>query len=433
MTLADTIYKSISKESKSRFDELGLPDHFVAPNYDGRSIVNVPSSIVKTFGGKMRTAPLDPLILGALARGVKRIVFVVVDALGYDKLNEALDANPHNGFHALLKDGGQLVPLTSVFPSTTTAALTALWSGYTPAEHGFMGYQLFLREFGIRSQMISFDPAAMDRLGSGQLVAAGLKPEEFLAVPSLPQTLTEYDVPVYNVIEQPFVKSALSRAQIRGQRETRGFVSSSDMWVTLRAWLEQRKAERALFVAYWSAVDTIAHHYGPASETIVSEVNNFAYSFEREFLTRLSPAAREGTLFLLTADHGQIATPPADAVYMRDHPKLRDYLLMAYTGDPRAAYLYVRNGELNAARDYIETHLANQFFVLDSQVALRAGLFGGGKHSPETRYRIGDLTVLPRAHEILWERDEPPKMLGRHGGLDAQEMLVPLIAARLDA
>ncbi|MBI5877913.1 MAG: alkaline phosphatase family protein [Chloroflexi bacterium] len=433
MTLSDSVSNQILQERELRFASLGLPQSFVVPSYGGRSIVNIPASIVRMFGGKMHTAPLDPSIIRPYMRGVERVVLVIVDAMGYGRLAHALERNPDNGFHALLRGGGSLHPLTSVFPSTTTAALTALWSGYAPAEHGFMGYTMFLREFGVRAEMIGFNPAATERQGHEQLLAGGLDPDSFLPVPSLPQTLARYDVPVFNLIEQAYTRSALSRVQIRGQKETRGFVTSTDMWIVLRTWLKQHPLERALFVAYWSKIDTLSHLYGPSSETITSEIDNLAYTFEREFLRKLPPEAREGTLFLLTADHGQVDTPADQAIYLRDHPALRDRLQFNYTGDPRAPYLTVRNGEADAVRAYLAKNLSRQFVVLDSQEALRAGLFGGGKPAPETRYRIGDLILLPRGQQILWERNEPPRLVGRHGALDAQEMLVPLIAARLDA
>lgn len=432
MTLADSMMAQIRAERTTHFDSLGLPEDFIVPNYGGRCIVNVPASIIRLMGGHIHTAGLDPLILGGLGSGVRRIVLVVADALGYDKFTEALDANPQNGFHTALRGGGVLAPLTSVFPSTTTAALTALWCGYTPAEHGFLGYQLWLREFGVRAQMISFDPVATEKLSDGQLMKAGLNPDTFLAVPSLPQTLMQWDVPVYNLIERPYVKSILSRVQIRGQRESRGVVSSSDLWVSLRAMLERRPAEKAVFFAYWSKVDTMAHVYGPSSDVLPAEINNFAYSFEREFLSRLSPAAREGTLFLLTADHGQIDAPPSEAVFLRDHPELRNGLMMDFTGDPRAAYLTVRNGDYSHVRDYMASRLGREFHVLDSQEALRAGLFGSGNPAPEAQYRIGDLVALPHGRKFFYDEDDAPRMQGRHGGLSPQEMLVPLLISRLD-
>ncbi len=432
MSLADTIERKIRAERATRLKRLALPSEFIAPNYGGRSIANLAASIIRILGGTIRTAPLEPALIQDFATGVDRIVLVIADAVGYVRLIETLETNPHNGFHALLRAGARLAPLTSVFPSTTTAALTTLWSGYTPAEHGLVGYQLFLRDYGARTEMIGFSPVATKELGSEQLLAAGLEPDKFLAAPSLPQTLAPVGAPVYHFIEEPYVESALARVQIRGARETRGFVSSSDMWVALREHVEAHRAERALFVAYWSAADSIAHRYGASSETVVAEINNLAFSGEREFLRRLSPAARAGTLFLFVADHGQIDTPPHAAVCLRDHPRLRDRLLMDFTGDPRAAYLYCRNGEVEAVREYFKTHLADEFVVVEARSALEGGLFGSGDIAPEVKHRLGDLIVLARGNSFLWDRAEESKMLGRHGGLAAEEMLVPLIAARLD-
>ena len=433
MLLTETIERRIRAERAARFSGLNLPADFIAPNYAGRSIVNIPATIVRILGGSMPTPPLDPEIIGDLSTNVQRVVLVIADATGYRRWLDALDANPQNGFHALLRAGARSAPLTSTFPSTTTAALTALWSGYTPAEHGFVGYQLFLREYGVRAEMIGFNPVATRELGGEQLVKAGMEPEKFLAAPSLPQTLEPLGAPVYQLIEQPYVKSALSRVQIRGARETYGFVTSSDMWVTLRDVVEAHRAERALFVTYWSAVDTISHTYGPSSEAVTAEIDNLAYSFEREFLRRLSPAARAGTLFLLTADHGQVDTPKERAVYLTDHPDLRERLLMDLVGEARAAYLYCRNGEIDAARDYISARLGDKFFVIDSRTALDTGLFGSGSIAPEVKHRIGDLLALPIGDHYWGNRDEKKPMRGRHGGLAESEMLVPFIAARLDA
>ena len=432
MSLTEDTFHRIRAERAARFKRLYLPEEFIAPHYEGYSIANLAASVIQVLGGRPPRAPLAPELLESLTDGVRRVVLVIVDALGYDRLTTALNTNPHNGFHHLLHRGGRLAPLTSVFPSTTTAALTSLWCGYTPAEHGSLGFQLFLRGFNLRANMINLNATALQKMGGEQLVGAGLEPEKFLGVPSLPQALARVGVPTYNLIEQPFEKSPLSRVQIRGVRETRGFVTSSDMWVALRNWMEQRARDKALFVAYWSAVDTIAHTYGPSSDTLLAEINSFAYSFEREFLRPLSAAAREHTLFLLTADHGHIDSPPDRAVYLKDHPDLREHLLMDYTGEPRAAYLYCTQGEVDVVRAYFEKRLPDKFFVLDSQLALALGLFGGGTPAPEARYRVGDLTVLGRSNYYLWEKHEAPRPLGRHGGLSEAEMLVPLLAARLD-
>ncbi len=418
---------------RTRYSALSLPPEFVPPQYAGGSIANLTVSVAQAFDALTARTPLAADFLQPLWAGVQRVVLVVVDALGYETFRRALKANRRNGFNRLLQDGGQLIPLTSVFPTTTTAALTSLWTGYTPAEHGFVGYQLFLRDYGARANMIAFSPAATQKLGREQLLDVGLQPEKFLPVPTLPETLAATSVPVYNLIEQPFMSSALGRTQFHGVRETRGVITSSDLWVEMRHWLEALRGQRAVLMAYWSALDSLGHTYGAASEALPAELDNLAYSFERELLDKLSAAARKGTLFLLTADHGMADTPPEQTFYINRHPDLRDRLVFGYTGDARAAYLHCRQGEVEAVRQFFEAHYGDRFCVLASQAALEAGLLGPGPHAPETRHRIGDLIVISRGGASMCDRNEPPKERGRHGGLLADEMLVPLLAARLDA
>jgi hypothetical protein len=183
-SLAKSIESKIRAE-RARFASLALPPEFVVPNYEGRSIVNLAASLAQVFGARLDRKPLDAEILEPWLQGVRQVVLVMVDALEYHTLRRALTAKRRNGLRRMLQTGGRLVPLTSVFPSTTTAALTSLWTGSTPAEHGFVGYQLFLREYGARANMITFSPAATQSQGKYQLVEAGLQPEKFLPVATL--------------------------------------------------------------------------------------------------------------------------------------------------------------------------------------------------------------------------------------------------------
>ena len=82
--------------------------------------------------------------------------------------------------------------------------------------------------------------------------------------------------------------------------------------------------------------------------------------------------------------------------------------------------------------DYFAAHFPEQFVLLDSQAALDQGLFGSGTLAPEARDRVGDLLALARGDYLLDASREGPKLLGRHGSLTPEEMLVPLLAARLD-
>lgn len=418
-----------------------LPDgEFVMPCYDGLSIANVPATVAVMLGITPRRGDALPSPLGGasplieelwsdLAPGLRRVVLVILDAVGYLAFRAALAEDENLAFNRLI-EAGRLVPLTSVFPSTTTAALSSLWTGRTPAEHGLLGYELYLREYGTVANMIHFSP--VHDTARRVLLGWGLDPERFLPVPGLAEILAQHGVTTRVLIHNVFVDSPLSRINFRGASEIQGFVTSADMWVSLRHMLTGHRDERLLVAAYWGSVDGIAHLRGPASEAWAAEIRNLAYSLEREFLHALPPDDRQGTLLLITADHGQVYAPPQQASLLSHHPRLRDALLLPPTGESRAAYLYPRHGRAGEVRRYFEKGLGQRFVVLESAAALEAGLFGNGPPASNTTDRIGDLIALARGNNFWHWSEKEIKICGRHGGLVAEEMLVPFLAVRLD-
>lgn len=403
-----------------------LPAEFVTPSYDGRGITNLSASLVRHFGGAIATPGLDADLLDDLLAGAQRVVLLVVDAVGHDSLANAL---AEGGGLARLLPSGRLGELTSVFPSTTTAALTSLWTGVSPAEHGLLGYRQWLGEYGVRANMISFCPDGFEKHGRDQLLSGGLDPDTFLAVPSVAQRLSAVGVPTHNLIYGAFAKSGLSRLQARGVAETRGFVGLADLWPLLRA--QMASCARGLFVAYWHVADDLQHAYGPSSEALETELDLLGRAFERAFLDRLTPAEARDTLFLLTSDHGQMAARPERVVRLTEHPELAQLLAMPSTGDSRAAYLHCRQGCVAEATAYCREHLGEAFAVLDSSEALASGLFGPLPHAPRAAQRVGDLVLCGRGGYLYWDRPRDPDSLGRHGGLAPEEQRVPLLAARL--
>jgi hypothetical protein len=87
---------------------------------------------------------------------------------------------------------------------------------------------------------------------------------------------------------------------------------------------------------------------------------------------------------------------------------------------------------MGAIRDYLKDAFPDWFVVLDSVEALEAGLMGL-PITDETYARAGELLVLPRGDHALQRAQSSVSLVGRHGGLSQQEMLVPLLGARLEA
>jgi hypothetical protein len=103
-------------------------------------------------------------------------------------------------------------------------------------------------------------------------------------------------------------------------------------------------------------------------------------------------------------------------------------------GETRAAYLYARPGQAGNLQEYVSGHLADHFVLVETEQALAAGLFGTGEPSLEFRDRVGSFLLLARdgSRLVLDEEEKKFEMLGHHGSLLAEEMLVPLLMVRLD-
>jgi hypothetical protein len=411
--------------------ERDLPqDEFVLPNYEGLSIVNLPATEAALLGLSLPDAapPLPREVWGPFAGGVRCVLRVVVDALGYYHLQRVMAAQPDILFQRLLRRGGGLVPLTSVCPSTTTTALASLWTGQTPARHGLLGTRLFLRDLGLRAHMIYFNPVGLGP--NNFLIEAGLDAANFLPVPGLAQILAGQGIETHVFINRQYVKGGLSDIFFRGVKAVHGFTpgSGADLWMMLRAFLEERVGERLFVTVYWGVVDALAHRRGPSSPAIGAELGAWAALMEREFLS--SPAVRSGTVLTILADHGAQDTPPARAVRLDHHPELQARLLMKPLGEQRLSYLFARQGQVGVVRRYLREHLSHAFVVLEAAQAQE--LFGPGTPAPETAARWGDLILVSRRDHILYDGDEEPHMLGQHGGLSPEEMLVPYLITRLD-
>ena len=407
-----------------------LPAEFVVPDYDGGSIANLPGQVsawlgAGPFGG---TPLLHPEWTAPLGGPVKRVVMMLVDALGYQRFRFLMD-EPGSAW-AWLQQRGVLAPLTSVFPPTTSAALTSLSTGLAPGSHGMLGYELWLKEFGVTANMITLRPMAAGR-ETGALADVGLDQDSFVRAPILARHLTAQGVDVHAFLPAFIAGSGLSRLTL-GRTTRHPFYTPSDLWPGLRQFLESTPGARQLVWAYWPMVDTLSHQYGPSAESVEREARAFGDMLRQAFLEPLSAAARAGTLFVLLADHGQVDTPPRPEFDLRRHPDFLDRLHILPTGEHRATYLHCRPGQVEAAQAYVEQHWANDFIVLQQEAVMRSGLLGAPL-DPRTASRLGELLVLARRDAYLWWAADDNRMRGRHGSLTRDEMLVPLLMARLDA
>jgi hypothetical protein len=396
------------------------------PACDCGSVCNLTSTILRSFGVAEPPSNLlpAPQVLQRLESS-DRVVLLVLDALGYLQLRDRRD--DAGSVLAGIGESGFCSRITTVFPSTTTAALTSLYTGYTPQEHGVLGYRLYLKEYTAVADMLMLSPA-----GSGEpdlLVQQGMRHHRFLGVPTVFERLRKQGVPTATLCRGAYAGSGLSRLLHRGADRVVPVVAFSDLCVQVRKLVNDPDGPRFI-LAYWDTLDGIAHHYGPDSEEFSAELRNLGAALESEWVGHPEMRGRNVAL-VIAADHGQLEADTKLRVETKRYPWLLSRLLVPPTGDGRAAYLHCHEGEQTAVRRFLRDRFGDLLPCTPSDRLLQRGLFGRGKLHRHTRDRIGDFVVLPEGRATLESPFSKTILKGRHGGLSPEEMLVPLICTSL--
>ena len=405
-----------------------LNGQFIFPKYLDQSILNIPSTICKWMNlPGFEASPLHEQITDCFAPAIRKVVFILMDGLSFHRFQKWKSNNP---IWTSMIQNGLVAPLTSVVPSTTSSSLTTLWTGRSPASHGIIGYEMWLKEYAMVGNMILHSPMTFAGDTPGSLNKAGFSPQAFLKLPTLGTHLLGCGVKAYAFSHYSIANSGLSRMLMKDV-EVFPFQTPASLWVSVRDLLEEKNMEKMFIWVYWGQLDGISHYHGPDDPRAEAEFSHFSMALEHFFLRTLSRKAKQDTLFILTSDHGQTFTPLNELNTLGKHPQLDHYLRLKPTCENRFAFLYLRPGFEKEVRDYFHTSFPNQFSVISQDMALNTGLFGPGPEHPDLVNRVGDLIAVAHENAYLWWADQDDFLLGRHGGLFLDDMLVPFVAGKL--
>ncbi len=393
----------------------------VFPDYADFCISNIPGMIETALGTTEAGASLTAL--NAAVDAYDKIVLLVLDGFGYRKAQSLFECMPESAIRRL-GEKGRLIPLTSVYPSTTVSALTSLGTGLSPLEHGMIGYRLYLSEIAAITNMIRFTSHGNSRPDSA--FALGLDPETLIPGPTLHGRLVEKGVSAHALLPHHIASSGLSTALYRGCSVIHSAVSFPDMLVKTRHLLSQATGKTFLSL-YWPSLDTTAHVLGPDSESYTAEFCAIDEAIRRELIGHA-----DDTLFIVTADHGFVTMQPSDYIPLDAVVDVGRALLMLPVGEPRASYLFTRDGGQEVIREAFVEARRDGLICLDSHELVASGLLGRGQPHPEIGNRIGQLAVLSTGSAGIDQAyPDGVTLRGMHGGLTADEMLVPLIVSPL--
>ncbi len=409
-----------------------MNQNLIFPNYDGKSLLNVPSTIFKHFNIPPLKKTLPKEFTKNLA-GTEKIILFVFDGLGHNLYQK--EGMRHH-FFSNLTQKGFYSPITTIFPATTAAALTTLNSGLSPFEHGLPEWNVYFRELDCVIQTLPFLPIVPE-----DLIRLNNPPEGLLFnSKTIYQHFSEKKIPSYIFLHYTYSNSLYNQTASLGSTKVYSYKGIADYMVMLRRLIEEIPGP-AYFYAYWAGVDSYEHMYGPSSDEVKAEMRLVSHLIQEEFVNKVSKSKAEKVGIILTADHGQIDTNPKTTIYLDDFEELTESFKISHngrailpSGSARDIFLHIKEEKINFVLSFLNKNLKEKVQAFRMQEFLDKGAFGGGKMHPEFLNRIGNVLILPKENQTAWYRFLPEHRLefcGLHGGMSEDEMLIPYASARL--
>ena len=357
----------------------------VLPRWNGGCVADL---VPQLFGPEDRQGPLPREVTEANA-----IVLVVIDGLGWHQLQQ------HVAYAPTLAGmfGG---PITTVAPSTTSAALTSISTGLAPGVHGVVGYRIDVG--GENLNCLSWRTPGGDARDH-------IPPENFQ-----PHEPFRGERPVV-VQNAPFRSSGFTRAHLSGVRQRN--------WRTLPTLpVEVRRAVASgepFVYAYYDGIDKIAHEFG------------FGEHYEAELravdamIAELMMSLPRGTAVVVTADHGLVDCAGGRTELADEVRRLTD----RQSGEGRFRWLHAEPGQASALFAAAEEHHGDRAWVVERDRTVADCWFGPTVGEAAHR-RLGEVALVARDGWYFVDPSDatPDWLVGRHGSLTPDEMHVPLLS-----
>ncbi|WP_020575682.1 alkaline phosphatase family protein [Actinopolymorpha alba] len=371
-------------------------DGLVLPRYAESALTDL---IPSALGGMGVTGSTN--LLGIPV--AKRYVVLLVDGLGWNLLNTYAAEAP---YLASLLAGGR--PITSPAPSTTSTSLVSLGTGLPPGRHGVVGYTMAVPGTEQLLNTLRWDTT--------------VEPLVWQPYPTLFERAEQDGVAVTLVSRKAFRGSGVTVAGLRGGQ----YVPADSAGQRIAGAADAcARAQRTLVYVYEGDLDWTGHRDGCHSSAWRHQLAAID-----AFIARLRKALPSDAVLLITGDHGMVDVPFGNRIDVDGDPALRSGVYLV-GGDPRMRYLYTRPGaapEVVAAwRDRLSEEDA---LVLTREEAVASGWFGPVED--RVRARLGDVVIASLGEVAVECANVFPTestLLGWHGSLTADEMLVPLLVA----
>lgn len=366
------------------------------PNYQ-KGLVNLANSLLKHFECPTYHESLASLDKILQAEKAKNVILLVLDGMGTDMLQQNLSATSFLRRH-------QKEEISSVYPPTTTAATTSIYSGLTPKEHGAAGWQCYFSECGKNVELF------LNRDFYTQ------KPVEI----NVFKDILPYKK-LYEQIREQGIYKAYGVAEPWGDFAVKSFDSICDKIKELT-----HEEGKKFILSYYKEPDSTMHRTGCYSErtkTVIKSLND-----------KLEQAIRDwkDSLLIITADHGLLDIK--ETIKLNEIAELDECLRQPPAIEPRTVAFYIKENKKAQFANLFEQRFKDDYKLMTAEDYIKDGYMGEGQEHPRLRGFLGDYIAVAIGEIMLdyQTKDgvESPKFIAHHAGMTAKEMRVPLITVR---
>ena len=376
--------------------------NLVMPNYE-HCILNTITSILKYYNVETKHKSLS-LLDDKLKCKYKNVILLILDGMGEQILN---NISP-NGFF----NNNKVDIVTSVYPSTTTAALTTYYAGKPPYETGWIAWSQYFREYGRAVDMLPqresykgeslkeanlnvFDKIVNYKTVFEQIKESSPETEVFEIMPEYSVRRAKNSVRANNIDE------VIDSIKILSKLPTENFI-----------------------MAYCDNPDSLLHKYGTDS----IEAKEYLLETE-EKIRKFSDELDEDSILIISADHGHKNIEKAYTLL--DYPEILECLITPPSLESRTVAFWVKEEMKEIFVERFNKQFENEFWLMRKEDFLKKNFLGFGEKHYKIDDFIGNYIALSTSSSII--RLETFLAEGKkikkstHCGLTREEMEVPLI------
>ena len=379
----------------------------VLPNYEN-CILGTITSILKHYKVETKHKSSEKIDKILSERNYRNIIFLMLDGLGEHILNR------------ISKDGylnkNKIDCVTSVYPSTTTAALTTYYSGCPPYETGWIAWSQYFKEYGRTLDMLTHNESYM---------------REPLKKPLIDvfKTIVNYESVFYKIEKaSPEVKAYELTKDCYIRRAKRSINANDIDELIMNIKDLCTMPDKKFIFAYSDNPDSLLHKYGTDSE----EVEKFVKETEKK-IQEMTESLDEDTLLIISADHGHKNIEKSYTLL--DYPEIQECLIMPAYLESRVLTFRVKENMKEIFVERFNKIFKEEFWLMTKEEFLNEYHFlgFGDKHHKIDDF-IGDYVALSVAGSMIrietFLAEGKPVKKSTHCGLTKEEMEVPVIVIK---